>query len=401
MRPGLMTCSTGWRSGGAPGAPSGAARAAGEEQDADRAGGAEPVTGAQHPAVQRLRFSCRSLTGTRAINDRRLELLLAESAIVPHSGGVVVLDDRRDRKDGIKTTHVGHQYLGQYGRTDNGVVTATTVWAEERLYYRVNAVPYTPARHFAKGKNDAAFGSTLKIRADLAVRPRDGGSHPARFPRTTPTGDQDGFRGRAGRGRVAVRDGAEAVHESRAYSPDVHTPVDAARALAWGAPDDPGDSHPVERTFRDGHAEACFAAGAALGWGDPMARSAWWWPLPTRPPCPPRPPGTWSPTCHAPAAAAAAGPDELARGRLRPAPLHPNSQTTANDHHLCRVHASRRRKDKRKGFTAADYIRLLDGARLQHMQYQNGLIDGFLADTRLDVTPSATPQLRIVSVAAA
>jgi hypothetical protein len=44
--------------------------------------------------------------------------------------------------------------------------------------------------------------------------------------------------------------------------------VEAARALARGGPGDPGDWHPVTRTFRDGHAETWRAAGASLGgWG--------------------------------------------------------------------------------------------------------------------------------------
>jgi hypothetical protein len=52
---------------------------------------------------------------------------------------------QRGRKDGTKTAHVGHQWLGRYGKTDSGVVTVTTLWADERLYYPVHAVPYTPA----------------------------------------------------------------------------------------------------------------------------------------------------------------------------------------------------------------------------------------------------------------
>src|SRR5712691_4813071 len=54
-----------------------------------------------------------------------------------------------------------------------------------------------------------------------------------------------------------------------AYVPDAHTPAGAARALAWGGPDDPGDWHPVTRTFRDGHAETWYAADATLGWWGP------------------------------------------------------------------------------------------------------------------------------------
>ena len=44
--------------------------------------------------------------------------------------------------------------------------------------------------------------------------------------------------------------------------------MEAARALAWGGTEDPGDWHPVTRTFRDGHAETWWAADASLGgWG--------------------------------------------------------------------------------------------------------------------------------------
>jgi len=42
---------------------------------------------------------------------------------------VLVIDDSGDRKDGTKTAHVGRQWLGRYGKTGNGVVTVTTVWA--------------------------------------------------------------------------------------------------------------------------------------------------------------------------------------------------------------------------------------------------------------------------------
>src|SRR5437868_4290863 len=63
-------------------------------------------------------------------------LLLADPVTAPHGGGVLIIDDSGDRKDGTRTAHVGRQYLGRYGKTDSGVVTVTTVWADERVYYR-------------------------------------------------------------------------------------------------------------------------------------------------------------------------------------------------------------------------------------------------------------------------
>ena len=135
--------------------------------------GAEPIVGAQHPAVQRLQFFVsESRWDPERVNARRLQLLLAEEATAPHPGGVLVIDDSGDRKDGKATAHVGRQWLGRYGKTDNAVVTVTTLWADERLYYPVHAEPYTPAHHFPKGKSDPAFRTKWKIAAELACRAR-------------------------------------------------------------------------------------------------------------------------------------------------------------------------------------------------------------------------------------
>src|SRR5512142_2161155 len=232
--------------------------------------GAEPVAGAQHLAVQRLQFFLsESRWDPEWVNARRLELLRADPATAPHEGGVLVIDDSGDRKDGTKTAHVGHQWLGRYGKTDNGVVTVTTVWADERLYYPVHAVPYTPAKHFAKGKSDPGFRTKLAIGADLAARARDAGFTFRAVAADSAYGDQDGFRAELADAGLPCVMALKPRRGTGAYGPGAHTPVDAARALAWGGPDDPGDWHPVTRTFRDGHTEAWFAAEATLGWWGP------------------------------------------------------------------------------------------------------------------------------------
>ena len=181
------------------------------------------------------------------MNDRRLELLLADPVTAPHGGGVLVIDDSGDRKDGTKTAHVGRQWLGRYGKTDNGVVTVTTVWADERLYYPVHAVPYTPARHFAKGKNDPGFRTKLAIGADLAVRARAAGFAFRAVAADSAYGDQDGFRGELAQAGLPFVMALRPRHGIWARAEDAHTPVDAARALAWGGPDDPGDWQAVTR----------------------------------------------------------------------------------------------------------------------------------------------------------
>ena len=231
--------------------------------------GAEPVAGAQHAAVQRLQFFLsESRWDPDRVNARRLELLAADPATAPHEAGVLVVDDSGDRKDGVKTAHVGRQYLGRYGKTDNGVVTVTTVWADERIYYPVHAVPYTPARHFAKGKNDPAFRTKLAIGADLAIRAREAGFAFRAVVADSAYGDQDGFRAELAEAGLPFVMALRPHRGTWARVADAHTPVDAARALAWDGPEDPGDWHPVVRTFRDGHAETWWAADATLGgWG--------------------------------------------------------------------------------------------------------------------------------------
>lgn len=55
------------------------------------------------------------------------------------------------------SAHVGRQWLGRLGKTDNGIVTVTTVWTDGRVYYPLHATPYTPAHHFTRSRADPAF----------------------------------------------------------------------------------------------------------------------------------------------------------------------------------------------------------------------------------------------------
>src|SRR5260221_13792352 len=223
------------------------------------------------PAVSRLPSRGRTLHRRTTTRRRGLVVagLRADLATAPHGGGVLVIDDSGDRKDGTKTAHVGHQWLGRYGKTDNGVVTVTALWADERIYYPLHAVPYTPARHFAKGKNDPAFRTKLQIGAGLAAQARAAGFAFRAVAADSAYGDQDGFRGELSEAGLPFVMALKPRRGTWAYGADAYTPVDAARALAWHGPADPGDWCPVTRTFRDGHAEPWFAADATLGWWGP------------------------------------------------------------------------------------------------------------------------------------
>jgi SRSO17 transposase len=138
--------------------------------------GAEPVVQAQSPEVQRLQyFLSEAEWSAEALNARRLELLQSEAATVAHSGGVLVLDDTGDRKDGTATEHVGRQYLGALGKIDNGIVAVTTLWTDGRVHYPLHFAPYTPASRFRGGTDDPRFRTKPQIAVDLIEQARAAG----------------------------------------------------------------------------------------------------------------------------------------------------------------------------------------------------------------------------------
>jgi hypothetical protein len=231
--------------------------------------GAEPVAGAQHAAVQRLQFFLsESCWDCGRVNARRLELLRADPATAPHEHGVLVIDDSGDRKYGQATAHVGHQWLGRWGKTENCVVTVTTVWADEHVYYPLHAQLYTPAHHFARGRNDPGFRTKPQLAADLVRRALGVPIRCAAVVADCAYGDNEEFRVELRRTGLPYVVALKPHKGAWAPACDPHTPIDAARRLSWGGPADPGDWTVVERRFRDGHTERWWAADATLaGWG--------------------------------------------------------------------------------------------------------------------------------------
>jgi SRSO17 transposase len=131
----------------------------------------EPLVGAQLPRAQKLQwFLSESTWDERQVQAERLTLLREDPSTAPTSDGVLVIDETGDRKDGHHTAHVGRQYLANLGKIDNGVVSVTSLWADERVYYPVDVEPYTPAHHFEKGKQDPQFRTKLKIAVELVRR---------------------------------------------------------------------------------------------------------------------------------------------------------------------------------------------------------------------------------------
>jgi SRSO17 transposase len=237
--------------------------------------GAEPLVGAQQAPVQRLqRFLSESVWDAGAVNDRRLALLAADPAMVWHPDGILVIDDSGDRKDGHATAHVARQYLGSVGKTDNGIVTVTTLWADECVYYPLHVAPYTPAGRLPGGVDDPGFATKPHLAADLVgqavavgVRFRavvgDSGYGP------DSSGELPGALTQAGLPYILA---LKPHRGTWAPAEDPHTPIEAAQQLGWHSRRRPGAWQQVTRRFRDGHTETWWAADAALGpWGPDRA----------------------------------------------------------------------------------------------------------------------------------
>lgn len=92
-----------------------------------------------------------------AINERRLQVMNQCRQTKLSSGFTLIVDDSGHRKSGTLTDGVGRQYIGEIGKTDNGIVMVTT-----HFYDGVKSLPldvelYQHATSLAGGKKDPEF----------------------------------------------------------------------------------------------------------------------------------------------------------------------------------------------------------------------------------------------------
>lgn len=223
----------------------------------------EPVVGAQRKEAQGLQwFLSESSWDPDTVNERRLELLLEAPKIAPQASGALVVDETGDRKDGEKTAHVGKQYLGGIGKIDNGVVSVSSLWVDERVYYPLEVEPYTPAHHFEGGKADPEFRTKPQIALDLVERAVAMG-----LPFRAVVGDilygehrkfKEGLENREIPYVLSLKPSHAWWHPIE----EVGWVEGVAQAAYWNGPDDPGEWIKLERRFRDGHTEVWWALEA-------------------------------------------------------------------------------------------------------------------------------------------
>jgi SRSO17 transposase len=248
--------------------------------------GAEPVAGAQHREVQRLQwFLSESAWDHELVNDQRVRLLCQDPATAPHNAGALVVDDTGDRKDGTATAHVARQYLGSVGKIDNGIVAVTSLWADERVYWPVHAVPYTPASRLPAGERDGRFRTKPQLATELVQSARAAGIPFRAVMADCAHGDNPGFTQALGAARAPFVLALKPRKGTWAPAEQAHSPTEAAGELGWRGPNRPGRWRRVQRRFRDGHTEAWWAGDAQLGGWGRSGRCGWWWPPPIPPAC--------------------------------------------------------------------------------------------------------------------
>ena len=231
--------------------------------------GAEPIAGAQHREVQRLQwFLSEAAWDHEQVNARRVELLCEDPATAPHDRGALVLDDTGDRKDGTATAHVARQYLGSVGKIDNGIVAVTSLWADERVYWPVHAVPYTPASRLPAGERDPGFRTKPQLAVELVQAARTAGIGFGAVVADCAYGDNPGFTQALDAAGVRFVLALKPRKGTWAPAEKAHSPTEAAEELGWRGPNKPGRWRRVTRRFRDGHTQTWWAGDAALGgWG--------------------------------------------------------------------------------------------------------------------------------------
>jgi SRSO17 transposase len=199
------------------------------------------------------------------VNEQRLALLCTNPVTAPPAQGVRVIDEHGDRKWGHKTAHVGKQYLANLGKIENGVVSVSSLWADEHLYYPLEVVPYTPAHHFPQGKADPHFRTKLAMGQELVARAMTAGIPFRAVVADSFYGEDHGFQqGLRELGVGYVR----ALKPSHAWwhlSGTIGSLQEATAAAGWKGPQEPGAWVQSARSFRDGHTETWWALEVARG----------------------------------------------------------------------------------------------------------------------------------------
>ncbi|VXD19968.1 IS701 family transposase [Planktothrix paucivesiculata] len=112
------------------------------------------------------------------LNQRRLEVMNQCKQTQISRGFALIIDDSGHRKSGNFTDGVGRQYIGEIGKTDNGIVAVTSHLYDGKKSLPLDIELYQKAESLPLGKADPEFKKKPEIALELIERSLDRGYRP-------------------------------------------------------------------------------------------------------------------------------------------------------------------------------------------------------------------------------
>ena len=112
------------------------------------------------------------------VNERRLLVMNQCSQTKISRGFTLIVDDSGHRKSGNFTAGVGRQYIGEIGKTDNGIVVVTTHLYDGKKSLPLDIELYQHASSLPEGKKDSSFKKKPELALELIDRCKHRGYRP-------------------------------------------------------------------------------------------------------------------------------------------------------------------------------------------------------------------------------
>jgi FOG: Transposase len=112
------------------------------------------------------------------VNERRLIVMNQCSQTRISRGFTLIVDDSGHRKSGNFTSGVGRQYIGEIGKTDNGIVVVTTHLYDGKKSLPLDIELYQHASSLPQGKKDIEFKKKPELALALIDRSLERGYRP-------------------------------------------------------------------------------------------------------------------------------------------------------------------------------------------------------------------------------
>ncbi|MEW6609889.1 MAG: IS701 family transposase [bacterium] len=112
------------------------------------------------------------------VNERRLVVMNQCSQTRINRGFTLIVDDSGHRKSGNFTAGVGRQYIGEIGKTENGIVVVTTHLYDGKKSLPLDIELYQHASYLPEGKKDIEFKKKPELALALINRSLGRGYRP-------------------------------------------------------------------------------------------------------------------------------------------------------------------------------------------------------------------------------